>query len=371
MSYWSDMFIKSSKSSKSIQPNSTQPNSTQPNQIIISKEPPVPYDKGSKNFTLFEGITPSQYQEVSAFIEQHNCMSTGNTTLLPTTELERYLNMENISVLMRGNNQNKLMGTILSLVLPIKIEKKIITHGCTTFLNVHPAIRGFGMCMALIRGLAGFGYKKKVYCDYHMVAFKLGDNSVKLNSWYRPINLNRCKDLGFLYHGCNDSRSSIKNRLKYTNDLRGSMNFVKVGNDEDQYKYYLETVKNKKFVFYPDIDLWKKWITSFPTYIIYNNSAKVGIVSLNTTYCVIESTGGTGKVCFPIICNGDMEYVLPVLNHIARIEKYDVVYFHQHGDVTQSALESINAIKTDTTLWFSLYNNSIDLDSSDIYAPLL
>ena len=364
MTYWSDMYIKSGDSH------------LKNNSIIISKEPPIKYDDHEKKINLLNGIKPSVYEEVSNFIKQHNRMSTGNTTLLPTKELERYLDLENISILMRSQNNNKLMGTIISLLLPIKVvnggNKEIITHGCATFLNVHSAIRGFGMCMAIIREGISLGYEKGIYCDYHMLSFKLGDNSVKIKSWYRPINLSRSKTLGFLYPGYNDLRSTVKTRLKYTTILRGTMNYDKVSSTNiDYYNYYLSTIKNKKFSFYPDITLWKKWVTSFPTYIIYNNSSKVGIVSLNTTYCTIESTKETGRVCFPVICNGDMQYVLPVLGHIARNENYDVIYFYQHGDLTDSSLESFNAIKSDTNVWVSLYNNSIDLKPEDIYAPLL
>ena len=123
--------------------------------------------------------------------------------------------------------------------------------------------------------------------------------------------------------------------------------------------------------FCPDISLWTRWIKGFDTYVIYNNNIKVGIISLNIIHCIIATTGNEGRIATPIICNGDMKSVIPVLVNIVDIKEYDVLYFHQYGDVKTKHLESINCIKTDHTMWFSLYNNKIKIKPSDISVPFL
>jgi len=360
--YWKEMYISAD-------------NNASPDSFIISKQPPAPYTDRD-NIKISRGIVQEEYEEVCAFIEQHNRMSTGNTTLLPKEELVRYLSLPNTSVLMRSPN-GKLMGLIISLELPVrnknKTNEEIIVHGCTTFLNVHGSLRGHGLCMALIRGLIGYGFEDGHYCDYHMVAFELGANSIPLNSWFRPIRLERAKDLGFLYPGYGNPRNSRRNRLRYRTTIPKEHRYELVTEDdlEEGLRYYLKTVENENFAFWPDLQLWSQWVKSFPTYLVYKGENIVGITSLNTIYCRMEQTGGTGKVLFPIICNGDMSSVMPVLNTIAKENGYDIIYYHQHGLVTEADLESVNAIKTTTTMWFSLYNNQIKLTDQDIMVPLL
>ena len=373
--YWSNMYVTSD------QDNTEQPNSDNTEQtnsrFVISTDPPIKYED-DKKVKLYRGIKESEYQEVSSFYQKYNDMSTGNTTLLPVKELKRYLAIENISILMRSSN-GMLVGTIICLMLPVKnkndISEEVIMHGCTTFLAVHPALRGLGLCMALIRGLIEYGYEDGYYCDYHMVAFKIGTNSIPINSWYRPINLNRAKELGFLYDGHKDPRNSTKVRLKYRTKLPNNHRYVQVSPDNKNIntslEYYKGLVQNRNFAFWPDEPLWALWVKSFPTYLIYKGDNEVGIISINTVYCVIKSREETGKIVFPIICEGNMGSVMLVLCNISYKLKYDVIYFHQHGDVTEKALESINSIKTTTKLWFSLYNNRIKIQPEDIHLPLL
>jgi len=194
---------------------------------------------------------------------------------------------------------------------------------------------------------------------------------------YRPINLSRSKELGFMYQGYDDPTKSTKVRLKYRTKLPKNHSYVQISPDDKNnvllsLEYYKELVRDKKFVFWPDESLWSDWVRSFPTYLIYKGNNKVGLVSLNTVYCVLEQTGGEkGRLGFPIICVGDMGSVMQVICNIGHKMKYDVIYFHQHGDTTEKALESINSLKTTTDLWFSIYNNQIRIQPEDIHTPLL
>lgn len=337
---------------------------TNEDELIISYEPPVKYDT-DKKITISYEIT--DLDEVCNFYREHNKMSTGNITLLPKSELELYLSYDHISVLMRNNN-GKLMGIVISILLPINNEQqKIITHGCTTFLVIHSSIRGHGMCMALIRGLINRGYEKGLYCDYHTVPFKLGENSIPLKSYYRPINLSRALELGFLYPDCYDIRMKTKNRILFSNKLPKNYSYTRANNES--LEYYRGIIKTKKFVFYPDETMWNKWINDFPTYLIYYQNKIEGIVSINTIYCIISSTNKEGKVATPVLCNGNIDIILKVLPNI--VQNYDVLYFHVYGDVSVTSLESNHYIKTEHLSWFSLYNNRISLIQHEISVPLL
>ena len=276
---------------------------------------------------------------------------------------------------MRNIKNKILIGIVMTILLPIKNKnenrQEIITHGCTTFLNVHPKIRNHGMCMALIRRLIENGYQKNIYCSYHTVPFKLGNNSILLTSWYRPINIKKCTDIGFLFPGYDDKKMYTRNRLRYKNKIPKNVSYKKVdaNNIEESFEVYQKFIQNKKFVFFPDIKLWKLWINLFPTYIIYKNKEQTGILSVNSLTCKVKTTQKEGKIITPIICNGDTKSILSVLTYIGQKENYDVAYFYQYGDITTENMKIMNCIKTNDKMWFSLYNNNIKLNIEDISVP--
>lgn len=340
--------------------------------LIISKKTPQTYNE-NKNIKLSRGIKDDELDEVCRFIKEQNKMSSGNTTLLPKNELEKYIRFNARTVLLRGGKNNTLLGTILSIPIPIKCnQKEIIQHGCTTFLNVHEKIRGHGMCMALIKELITYGHEEGIYCDYHTVPKKIGENSFQLSMWYRPLNLKKSVDLGFLFSGYDNSRNKRKTRLKYSTRMPVGYKIKQVTNEniKESLDYYRTLIKNKKFVFYPDVDLWTQWIKEFPTYLISNDSNYTGIFSYTSLYCKINKSNMKGKLALPLLCNGEMPSTLKCLTHIVE-KDYDVLYSYCMGDVTRNVLKDINAIETKSNIWFSLYNNNISLDSKDISVPLI
>ena len=104
---------------------------------ILSKESPISYPKDNKKIVLSRGIKEEEYEEIENFLKEQNRMSSGNITLLPIKELKKYVQLDALFVLLRQEIKNTLIGTILSLPLPVRCLDEEITHACTTFLNVH------------------------------------------------------------------------------------------------------------------------------------------------------------------------------------------------------------------------------------------
>lgn len=348
--YWSEMFISTDSDPQS-------------REIIISKEEPVKYTEDRP--IIFSHITPEDYQEVSDFYKTHNKMSSGNTTLLTPSDIAKYLSLDNFSVIIRSIKE-KLMGSVISINLPIRVDKEVIYHGCTTFLTVHSSIRKHGICMVLIRKLTELGFHREIFCSYYTIPFKLGDNSISVECYYRPILLTKCRELGFVYPDCYDIRMNTKNRLLYTVKKPPNFSFRKA--DIDSLEYYRKVIGNKRFVFYPDEKLWKQFIELFPTYLISRDDNVVGIVSINTVHCEM-SNGIKGKIAMPIICNGNTQLIMEILPTI--VCDHDVLYVYCCGDITKEILEKFHFIKTSNPVWFSLYNNRINLDIRDLSVPIL
>ena len=91
------------------------------NDIIISKDEPIEYS-GNKNIVIQRGISKEDYNEIYEFIRDQNQMSSGNFTLLPTTELDKFVKMDSLMLLMRSKNSSKLIGSIFSMLFPIRCK---------------------------------------------------------------------------------------------------------------------------------------------------------------------------------------------------------------------------------------------------------
>jgi hypothetical protein len=335
---------------------------------IISKETPPDYDR-TKKVELCRGIYEEEYDEVVQFLRAENKMASGIFTLLSKEEIKRLVSLGTYTVLMRNLNSH-LFGTIFSLPLPIRSNGESITHGCTSFLNVK--IRGFAMCSILIKELALYGFENQIYCSYQLSTFKLSENAVQISTWYRPISLMRSLLLGFSFPGYNDLSNFHKTREKFSckSVKNVSCKLVKEGNAEIALSFYLKLVQNKKFAFYPDLELFKKWVKAYPTYVVKD----LGIFSIGILNCKMPNSA-EGMLASPLLfaCTEDIDSgtkVLKSLLSIASDKDFDVFYCNQVGDLTEEVLSSMSCIKNAVPSFFSLYNNSIRLLSQDICTPL-
>ena len=341
---------------------------------IISKEVPQEHNH-KKKVVLSRGIKKEEYDEVYMFLRDNNKMSSGNYTLLPKSEIERFLRMNVFSILMRGEENKKLYGTIFSIPFPIKcsFSENTIIHGCTTFLNVQTNLRNFNMCSILIKELIKYGYENDVYCSYQMTNFKMCETSFEISSYYRPINLMNSIVLGFIPPDILNIKKIHENRMKYKCKIPKGFSLKKVlnKNKEKALNFYKVLVKDKKFSLYPDLNFFSKWIQEFPTYIVKKDKKNIEIFSITSIFCRMGNDMD-GKLCLPLIFNtiSNKKEVLQCLLSIAEERENDVLYAYSVGDLDEETLKNVNANETPQKTWFSLYNNSMKLTSEDLYVPL-
>lgn len=346
-------------------------------ELIISKEEPEDYDH-KKKIVLSRGINEEEYDEVYRFLRDNNKMSSGNYTLLPKSEIERFQRLNVFSILMRGEKNKKLYGTIFSLPFPIKcsVENKneTIVHGCTSFLNIETNLRKFNMCSILIKDLAKYGYENKIYCSYQMTSFKLCETSFQISSYFRPINLLNSIALGFVPPDILNIKKMSENRMKYKCKIPKSFSLKRVlnKNKEKSLEFYNSLIKDKKFAFSPDLILFSKWIQEFPTYLVRKDKKNIGIFSITNVFCRMGNEV-EGKLCLPLLFNaiGSRKEVLKCLLSVAEERENDVLYCYSVGDLDSDTLKSVNAIQNIKKTWFSLYNNAMKLTEKDLYVPLI
>ena len=147
--------------------------------------------------------------------------------------------------------------------------------------------------------------------------------------------------------------------------------YERLENQKKVLDFYKDLIRDKRFAYNPDIEAFGKWIQEFPTYIVVHEKKNVGFFSLNSVFCRMGSEV-EGKLCTPLLFNAleeDKTNVLKALISVAAERENDVLYCHSVGDLDVETLESVSAHPTGKDSWFSLYNNSIDLKSEDVYVP--
>lgn len=367
---------------------------------IISTSKPVEYT-GNKKIKLIRGVSPSEYDEIYDFIREQNRMSSGNFTLFPKSEIDKFMKMNALAVLMRSENNNSLIGTIFSIPFPVRSSvtelhrspssdlnvnseslhqsnNNVIMHGCTTFLNVHQKLRNHGLCMALIRELTLYGFDKNYLCSYFLTDFQLSPNSISINSWYRPLNLPRAIGLGFGYPNWNVPSEFQQNRIKYstkmpkktTDSKQIKCKLVTSGKSQAAHNFLMSQIQNKKFAFSPDLKYFSKWIQEYPTYLVSVENESIGIFSLTSVFCRME-TGLDGILALPLLfISKDNDTVFKCLISVAAERGFDVLYNYEVGDLTEEILNQNHCIKNNRPSYFSLYNNSIRLVPQDLFVPI-
>jgi len=342
---------------------------------IITKSAPEDNDH-KKKVILSRGIKKEEYDEVYMFLRDNNKMSSGNYTLLPKSEIERFVRLGMFSVLMRGEQNKKLYGTIMSLPFPIKcsFSKEVVIHGCTSFLNVDKKLRNFNMCSILIKELVKYGYENEIYCSYQTTNFKMCETSFQITSYFRPINLMNSITLGFVPPDILNIKKMAENRMKYKCKVPKKFSLKRVlnNNKEKALTFYNSLIKDKKFAFSPDLTLFSKWIQEFPTYLVRKEKKNIGIFSITSVFCRMGNEV-EGKLCLPLLfvsLENNTE-VLKCLLSIAEERENDVLYCYSVGDLDSNTLENVNSIQNKEKSWFSLYNNGMKLSEQDLYVPII
>lgn len=379
---WDEMFI--SKNEKGKEEEGEKEERKEEN--IISREAPPEYTgDNKKSLKLYREFKKEEYEEIFEFNKTHNKLSSGNVTFLTPTQLTKFSTLGMYSVLARGGAKDAIIGTILSLPLPIscssKEESRKETFGVTSYLTVHEKLRDKNIAMALIRELAITGHENGIYCSYFTSSKKIGENSIELTSWFRPLNLPKTIGLGFLYPNWNHIPSFKENMAKYSCKAVKNYKTVRLTENSEKcvaaFNFYIENIEGKKFAFSPDISLFKKWVKAFPTFSVVCSGNIVGVFS----YMGVQSkmaTGLEGLLCLPLffVCKDEKhrDNCMKTLIHTAHEEQFDVLYGYVVGEFAFSGLlettKCITQPQSSIPTYFSVYNHSISLTPEDLYVPI-
>ncbi len=348
------------------------------NTLFLSQKRPAFFVK--RDYTV---LTSSKYLysdtellKLSNFYSKKYKVGSSNIQQISLTDLKRFLNlyMEILTI----SRDKELTGSIISIYTPITIQteldkttiqtserfnkvktEKSIMFACASYLILDEKNRGKGLGMALIQESLQKLYDHGGLGAYFINSVSRCDNSIPLNVWYYPLNLEKLDECKYDY-----PRDYKSHFLK---NMSGDFNVIKVvqENSKFAYEFYFNWMSKKIFYFSPNYEYWQKWIISFPTYIVYSEENIIGLYSFdscNIRYPINQQNILTGKLLF---CLGDvLKAVLSTAKNL-----FDILELYETGDLNERYLKSVFAQKA-YKKHINFFNTRIALKSSDFFAPL-
>lgn len=113
-------------------------------------------------------------------------------TVILDKKLFSWLLQKNPILLLLAKEEQPV-GSIMSIVFDLTINKKRIRSAYTSFLAVHKENRKEGLAAHLISYVIEKNYP--VIVGYYFSPNKIGANAIPINIWLRPLNYNLCFDL--------------------------------------------------------------------------------------------------------------------------------------------------------------------------------
>lgn len=331
------------------------------NNLYISTDPPPVFaDRNSYIFEVYDET--SSDEEIKEICDFHNSeyYDLGKNRVkidLDIQELKNYIDLGSQICLLR-NKQNQIICMCLKIHLPTKMDtslninsieysekyKSIVGDSlllgvCTNYIaKSEYRKKGFGA--ALLQESINFFYNGGGLGALFVNYTSRSDNSVPLNYWTIPFCTKKdCYDV----QKVNEKKS------------------------EETLNYYLSKVSNKKFYFSPSLDYWKKWISFFPTYVIYNKENKIeSLCSCSISKTLVKNI--KSNTCYLKLFVGEKDTLSTLFGQLGK-DGYDNIYVRELGELTESVLLSLNAQRTGKK-YINFYNMQMYVKPTDFFVPL-
>jgi len=346
---------------------------------------------------------PNLQKELILFINSHCKTQSSNITKISSHFLEACVTLNAYRVILR-NSKRELIGVILSIPLPIEMpfempsnlppptindgvvnellqnNPKVVASGCTTYMCISPSERHQGLCMALIRGIIEVGFSRNILTGYHTVLKQITGRGLKIESWFFPLHIKNARNKGFQFPNptLKTDRTNFRETLKWSTRLPPGLNVERVTPDyllAESLEIYTKFSQGKRFRFCPNLITWRKWILSFPSYVVKRingtSCESLGFFSCHNFEIVVPSNNQVASIIVPILMAGSQPETLKASIFEAAKTKAEVISFHQCGDLTSQHLLSVNALLTKSETWFDMYNSDLQLTPEEICTPIL
>lgn len=364
--------------------NTTLSNTYDP-KLIISTAPSVS-PKLPENYRFINNYI----QGLEEFIKNNNKSVSNNISLFTSKMIQLFKDNKIIFFENIIDEQKEIKSFSLAMCVPIYIQnldtsvikfeedyysdfivpQKSVLFGYVNYMCVHTDERDHALGLSTVQGILNFGYPKGVWFGYYIVDIPKTKASMVLQPWYRIINYNNAKNIGYSIkdNKQKDDKDDIRTRLYYSIKIPNNYKIVNcISNDLEE---YYKLIINKTFVYYPSQKHWDLYITTFKTFKIIENNKIIGMYSLFNTNVYISKTNKISNVCNLLWCLGtEMLEILKCVFSTAQSFKSDICNGFILGDVD---LNSVNENKTILVkqMYLEFYNTNVKREHSEINIPI-
>lgn len=347
--------------------------------IFISQEIPNffvnknNYDlKISSNYSFSE----NELKQISIFYKRNYKIENDNAIFVEFETLKNFLNLNSEIVVIY--KEERIIGMMISILIPFNVntdlskdvlipsserfklytDEKNMLGACSSFLVIDRKYRKKGFGMSLIQESLQILHKIGGISAYFLNTVSRCKNSIKVNVWRFPLDLNKLDKCKFNYPKNYKSLFQIKTSEE-------NIEIVDEKNLQIAYNFYINYIKNKKINFLPNLDYWAKWIKVFPTYIIQGKEIK-GIFSFYSNiinYPKYNENINTGYLLF---CLGE-NTLKNSLNAAKKL--FDILIFYETGDININEIKKIFAQKIEER-FINFYNINLFLNPGEFYCPI-
>ncbi len=378
--------------------------------IYISGRKPINVKLHSnfKSKTYLGDKLPSQVaDEIVAFMAEYNVMSNNNITFLSRPMIDRLSKSGAYCAVIRITDEpnTPIVGSIFTLPVelyyrgydvPTPDVKRMIpelrTVDCngvnsvmidscyTSYLCVRPDCRKSGLAMALIRLVMNVGWPYNVRSGYYLCAQTHHRCHVKINSWYRPLNVAKTRLGGFQLPELPDNVKlrdrDLPLRLHYRTTVPKDYNYIRC-NDSD-----VDTIKTLTGVWDSKYRIVHHnhnpaYIANFDVYWITKRESKIAMFTLIPLTIRIhgkkQNTEAYQLAYLSHDCNDDdLTSILMTVGFVALELGGSVLCGHMMGPLFDvDKYRDFHPLVTDGLNHMEFYNADFTPDISQINVPLL
>lgn len=351
--------------------------------MIITPNPTIKSDLDL--IYIFESEIP---KNIEAFICANSKQDTGNICIFPKQYLIPYKLVYLQSLYQREQvGENKLIGTSVNLILPIKIQnfpvnevkfkefeykefatKESVLFGYMHYLTIDRNLREKRLGINSIRKALNYGHPKGIWFGYYITAVQKTSLAHPITPWYKVINPGPAKKAGCtVYETKQDGdRSKVRDKFFYTNILPKGYSYRKA--KATDLSKYLDLVKGTKIVYYPSQVHWNQYLKLYDTYVVEKENDIISIFSLFESQIYISINKIKLNLCHLVLAAGDPDITLQFASYIANEMKADLLQGYMIGSLKRDNLEKCLLMNN---VYLELYNHAARYQLSDFCIPLV
>jgi hypothetical protein len=299
------------------------------------------------------------------FNNDHNKVGKYNTNIIDKDFVSKVTRITSCLALLF--EKGEIIGTMISISFRTIYEKENpLNTSYTTNLCIHPDYRNKGLAISLIGGIIRSGAnERKVYHGYYLSEFPhQKNNTIKIESWYRPICHTKIREAGYKLPKYTSEGGRLNHKFYYHIDRSEIINEKIKNPTRSEYDSAMGHFEKRSLYLSPTLEEFGSLCDFFDVYLFSR-----GILFLMSSEVKNSKTDKKIKKSSLVYMSGDL------LGEALRISKetdQDLLAGFYFGDITEKTVEENRGHKTISVLNLELYNSpsNIEISKNNFHLPI-